>query len=673
MNIIPIDKVKSVKWEDHKEDYDQQLYKLGRGLDSFYIINPDVDQRYIKLIDLEIVSTECIVWMLDDIWAVKRFQKKWKPKSGYVFNTLEWSDFIPVHKWTSNTDIDWLFQFKDNPCNKYIIPEWDLIYKHVWYLDPKYSPSSDKVWLYVLETEHSTGQEKDMGFLAPDVIVSYNSEIPNIEYELPVIPYYELRYQHVWDLDLKHGGWEGQWAVKITPDPDFSKIIGIQYHGTISPKEIIEYNEDIGTCPVIDYVIPYYDFDYKHVWYLDPKYFGGEKVWIASLTVSPNATKIKDMGIISYSEENLNIEFNPALPDLNFDTNIVRSLPLFDLRYAHVWYLDPVYSNGEKIWAAKVTAAVVIEGEKDMGYIAPMINNIEPEFNPALPDFKFNTTELSIYDLKYELKYERIWYLDPAYSNGEKIWAVKMTPAGKLEGTKDMGYIKPDISKELDVVFISYNETNAEENWSRVKEKYSRAKRINGVKGIFEAHKAAARIVNTDMFYVVDGDAYLVDDWKFDFDPSVFDRDCVFVYKSINPINDLEYGYGGVKIFPKKLLLEATSWGTDMTTSIAGKLKVIDKISNITKFDTDEFSTWRSAFRECAKLSAGTILKQDATETKKRLKIWKTVGRDRQFGEYSLLGAKAGIEYGKENKLNIELMKLINDREWLEKQFRKLP
>ena len=109
-----------------------------------------------------------------------------------------------------------------------------------------------------------------------------------------------------------------------------------------------------------------------------------------------------------------------------------------------------------------------------------------------------------------------------------------------------------------------------------------------------------------------------------------------------------------------------------MTTSIAGKLKVINKISNITKFDTDEFSTWRSAFRECAKLSAGTISKQDATETKKRLKIWKTVGRDRQFGEYSLLGAKAGIEYGKENKLNIELMKLINDREWLEKQFRKL-
>lgn len=660
MNIIPIEQIKSVNWEDYKEDYDQQLHKLGKGFDSFYIVNPDVDQRYIRLIDPKVTAPECIVWMLDDVWAIKRFQQDWTPENGYAFNTLEWSDFIPPHKWTTNPDIDPLVVFKDDPYKKYIIPEWDLIYKHVWYLDSKYSSSNDKIWLYVLETEYSTGQEKDMGFLAPDVTVSYNPEIPNIECELPVIPYYELRYQHVWDLDLKHGGWEGQWAVKITPNLSFSKIIGIQYHGTISPKEIIEYNADIGTRPVIDYVIPYYDFDYKHVWYLDPKYFGGEKVWIASLAVSPNATEVKDMGIISYSEENLNIEFNPALPDLNFDTSVVQSLPLFDLRYAHVWYLDPAHSDGEKIWAVRVTAAVVIEGEKDMGYIVPIINDIKPEFNPALPDFKFDNAKLSIYDLKYE----RIWYLDPAYSDGEKIWAVKMTPVGELEGTKDMGYVKPDISKELDVVFISYNETNAEENWNRVKQKCPQAKRIKGVKGIFEAHKSAARIVNTDMFYVVDGDAYLVDDWKFDADPSIFDRDCVFVYKSTNPVNDLEYGYGGVKIFPKKLLLEATSWGTDMTTSIASKLKVIDKISNITKFNTDEFSAWRSAFRECTKLTANLNKDDDSLE---RLEAWTSKGIDRPFGPAALAGAKLGIAYARSDK-DIEY---INDRDWLYEKFIK--
>jgi hypothetical protein len=44
-------------------------------------------------------------------------------------------------------------------------------------------------------------------------------------------------------------------------------------------------------------------------------------------------------------------------------------------------------------------------------------------------------------------------------------------------------------------------------------------------------------------------------------------------------------------------------------------------------------------------------------------------GAKQPFGEYALAGAQAGYEYGMKNKLNIELMKLINDREWLESQF----
>lgn len=94
MNIIPVEQVKSINWEEHKDDYDQQLYKLGGdSFDSFYIINPDVDQRYIRLIDTTISSLNCVIWMLGDVWAIKRFQKGWT--DGYVFNQLEWSDFIP--------------------------------------------------------------------------------------------------------------------------------------------------------------------------------------------------------------------------------------------------------------------------------------------------------------------------------------------------------------------------------------------------------------------------------------------------------------------------------------------------------------------------------------------------------------------------------------------------
>jgi hypothetical protein len=219
-------------------------------------------------------------------------------------------------------------------------------------------------------------------------------------------------------------------------------------------------------------------------------------------------------------------------------------------------------------------------------------------------------------------------------------------------------------------VFISYNEPNAEDNWQLVLSKAPNAKRVNGVKGIFEAHKAAAELATSDMFYVVDGDAQLRNSWEFNFNPNIFDRDCVHVYRSRNPINGLLYGYGGVKLFPRKLLLEATDWNVDMTTSIASKLKVLTKVSNITAFNTDPLSTWRSAFRECAKLAANTITNQNVVETERRLKIWMTVGENQTFGEFALAGAQAGYEYGMKNKLNTELMKKINDRDWIEAQFK---
>ena len=41
-----------------------------------------------------------------------------------------------------------------------------------------------------------------------------------------------------------------------------------------------------------------------------------------------------------------------------------------------------------------------------------------------------------------------------------------------------------------------------------------------------------------------------------------------------------------------------------MTTSITLRiLKIINEIANIKAFNTDPFNTWKSAFRECAKLS----------------------------------------------------------------------
>ena len=223
--------------------------------------------------------------------------------------------------------------------------------------------------------------------------------------------------------------------------------------------------------------------------------------------------------------------------------------------------------------------------------------------------------------------------------------------------------------RHYDIVFISYNEPNAEENYNKLLSKCPRAKRVHGVKGIHQAHIAAAKLCDTDMFWVVDGDAVIEDNFNFDLVMSSYDIDCVHVWRSRNPINDLEYGNGGVKLLPRLLTLEMDITTPDMTTSISKKFKAMDSVSNTNSFNTDEFTTWRSAFRECCKLSSRVIERQYEDETQQRLDTWCSVGSDRPFGLYAIKGAQMGRQYGLENKNNQEALIKINDFDWLKEQF----
>lgn len=217
-----------------------------------------------------------------------------------------------------------------------------------------------------------------------------------------------------------------------------------------------------------------------------------------------------------------------------------------------------------------------------------------------------------------------------------------------------------------DIAFISYNEVEADKNWRTLKDKFPYAKRTHGIKGIHQAHIAAAKKACTKMFYIVDADAVILKDFDFSYVPPKHELDHVHVWRSQNPINDLVYGYGGVKLFPRKETVNMDTSKPDMTTGISDKFKLMQDISNVTAFNVDEFSTWRSAFRECAKLASKTIDRQNEEETNARLKTWTTVGHDRPFGKYALAGAAAGMEFGLSSRADL---RLINDFEWLKEQF----
>lgn len=403
-----------------------------------------------------------------------------------------------------------------------------------------------------------------------------------------------------------------------------------------------------------------WDSKYQLVWYLDPTVNPlSDKVWAMKCTPLGKTEGTKDMG---YLLPKINIEYNNDLPDLGVDFD--KCCPAFwELKDICVWELDSIHTPEQRMWVVKYSPAYrKPESSEWYGTISPKYHI---EYNRDLPRLKFDIDYIIPW---HDLAYLHIWYL----AGKEKIWAVKMSATNDPMGEKEMGILTPEFPDHLDVIFISYHESNAEENWQRVLEKAPHAKRVNGVKGIFEAHQAAARLSTTDMFYVVDGDAYLEDDMDFNYQPTIFDRQCTHIWRAKNPINGLVYGYGGVKLFSTNVMLAATVWVTlDLSTSVISKIKIIDKISNVTAFDTDELSVWRSAFRECVKLCYNILQNPKDSASQTRLQQWLETGIDHKFGKYAMDAAQCAVKWTTVNGNNHDELRMINQREWIEEQFNK--
>ena len=224
-----------------------------------------------------------------------------------------------------------------------------------------------------------------------------------------------------------------------------------------------------------------------------------------------------------------------------------------------------------------------------------------------------------------------------------------------------------------DIVFISYKEPNAEFNWKALDDRFQgRTRRLHGVKGIHRAHWVASSMVTTEMFYVVDGDAEILPEFHFNHQVPNDQKDHVFVFRAKNPVNDLIYGYGAVKLIPTAsvMKMDLDNIKPDMTSSLPdSKYHVVHELSNITRFNTDPFNSWRSAFRECAKLSSKVIDNQKDKETEQRLEAWCSLGTDRPNGLWTIKGAKAGSAYGRANRGDLSAIAAINDMQWMLKKF----
>lgn len=218
-----------------------------------------------------------------------------------------------------------------------------------------------------------------------------------------------------------------------------------------------------------------------------------------------------------------------------------------------------------------------------------------------------------------------------------------------------------------DLFFVSYDEPNAEKNWGILKHRFPHAKRVHGIKGIGNAHRFCATISFTNMFWTVDGDTIVDDDWDFSYVPPNWDGDYLHLWYSRNPVNGMSYGYGSVKLWPKRRVLSHSGSWLDFTTSVGG-IKLVEHTIATTIFNTSPFESWKSAFRECVKLSSNIKLNPEDTESLERLNTWKTVVFDVDFANWCKIGAEDAIAWCGSDPTDLSM---INDFSWLRDRFKR--
>ena len=201
-----------------------------------------------------------------------------------------------------------------------------------------------------------------------------------------------------------------------------------------------------------------------------------------------------------------------------------------------------------------------------------------------------------------------------------------------------------------------------------MKSRFPHSRRIHGVKGVALAHLMCAQLSKSPYFFVVNGDNEILKD--FYFQPPFPLTPAVYTWRSLNPVNQLIYGFGGIKLFWKQTAF-AFSRGIDVSTSLKIPYKIVPQAASVTRFNVSPLESWRGAFRECVKLSSRCIAGQQDRETKERLEIWCEKGKDALFGSYSILGARQGKAYGLKYRDCLKSLNKINDFEWLEQYFLK--
>jgi hypothetical protein len=211
-------------------------------------------------------------------------------------------------------------------------------------------------------------------------------------------------------------------------------------------------------------------------------------------------------------------------------------------------------------------------------------------------------------------------------------------------------------TSDMDFVFLSLDEPNADKNFADLKRKVPWAKRVHGVKGFDTAHKRAAEISDTDRFITVDADTQIDEEFLnvlVDLKSLGVDNTYQFSWCGRIDLNGLKYGNGSLKCwtkdFVKNMRTHENHDGNDKNViefcHFPNYYQFNENYST-SYIDGSAYQAWRAGFREGVKMSLDKNvrlpMKQLWWQNYQRLLVWMTVGMDNPMGVYAIHGARTG-------------------------------
>jgi hypothetical protein len=221
-------------------------------------------------------------------------------------------------------------------------------------------------------------------------------------------------------------------------------------------------------------------------------------------------------------------------------------------------------------------------------------------------------------------------------------------------------------SEPMDIVFLSNGEKCADEHYDHLlklgKSIPNKISRVDGIQGRVKSFHAGANNSSTPWFFMVFAKLKVNENFDFNWQPDRLQVPKHYVFYAKNPVNGLIYGHQSMALYNKNIVLNTEGKTLDFT--MEGEHTVVELLSGVANFNTDEYSTWRTAFRECIKLSYQTDL-----ESKERLFVWLNVAKGK-YSDYSIKGSQDAVEYFEKVNGNFDDLKLTYEWNWLENYYK---